>query len=405
MTSTPRTAIPVLAALVLLGAGGFRAGAADASPEYRCAPAGGPGATLLFPYFRVDLDHPDGANTLIAFGNASEARTIAHVVLWTDWGVPTLAFDVELAARDLQTLSLRDLFRGRFPETGVAPPLFECGLPVSTPILDAAARSALRARHTGLPDGNGDCSGSGLGGPGVATGFVTVDTMNGCTDEGTFPTEAGYFELGGRGLASNENVLWGDFSLVAPREDFAQGFQAVAIEADARRFHDRSGLFYGNVSNQSDRQPLSSRQRVRFVRGGGFDGGTELILFTHPVQSDPRPRECGRPDATRGAFGHMEVSFTFHDEAGEVIAQTRRSLWSLSTQAIELGSEALPVPAQFGYLDVQAERDDEVPVATITPPHPAQAWAAAILRARGRYSVGIESTRFRAGDACEDNRP
>ena len=54
-----------------------------------------PAATLLIPYFEVDLGKPGGATTLLSVNNASAKPAIARVVLWTDWGVPTLAFDVE----------------------------------------------------------------------------------------------------------------------------------------------------------------------------------------------------------------------------------------------------------------------------------------------------------------------
>ena len=57
-----------------------------------CAIDGRPGATLLLPYFEVDLDHGDGPTTLFSVNNASATAVLANVVLWTDLGGPTFTF-------------------------------------------------------------------------------------------------------------------------------------------------------------------------------------------------------------------------------------------------------------------------------------------------------------------------
>src|SRR4051794_34211349 len=54
-----------------------------------CRVSDQPAATLLIPYFEVDLAHPGGATTLMSVNNASSKPAIARVVMWTDWGVPT----------------------------------------------------------------------------------------------------------------------------------------------------------------------------------------------------------------------------------------------------------------------------------------------------------------------------
>ena len=43
-----------------------------------------PAATLLLPYFEVDLANPDGVTTLFSVNNASAAPQLAHVTFWTD---------------------------------------------------------------------------------------------------------------------------------------------------------------------------------------------------------------------------------------------------------------------------------------------------------------------------------
>ena len=53
-----------------------------------------PAATLLLPYFEVDLGNTNGADTLISVNNASATAIVANVVVWTDWGTPSLGFNV-----------------------------------------------------------------------------------------------------------------------------------------------------------------------------------------------------------------------------------------------------------------------------------------------------------------------
>jgi hypothetical protein len=76
-----------------------------------------PAATLLLPYFEVDTADPNGRTTLMAINNASARATLAHVVLWTDLGIPTLSFDIYLTGYDVQSINLRDIFAGHLPQT------------------------------------------------------------------------------------------------------------------------------------------------------------------------------------------------------------------------------------------------------------------------------------------------
>ena len=66
-----------------------------------CNLAEQPAATLLYPYFEVDVDDPGGRTTLLSIVNAETTTpTLAHVVLWTDWGIPSASFDLFLAPGD-----------------------------------------------------------------------------------------------------------------------------------------------------------------------------------------------------------------------------------------------------------------------------------------------------------------
>ncbi len=79
-----------------------------------------PAATLLLPYFEVDLAAAPGTgvDTLFSINNASAAPTIAHVSVWTDWTQPVLDFDIYLTGYDVQSVSLYQAFVfGNLPVT------------------------------------------------------------------------------------------------------------------------------------------------------------------------------------------------------------------------------------------------------------------------------------------------
>src|SRR6185295_16836502 len=71
-----------------------------------------PAATLLLPYFEVDLSNPNGVTTLFSINNASATAILAHVVVWSDLSIPVLDFNIYLTGYDVQTVNLRDIFVG-----------------------------------------------------------------------------------------------------------------------------------------------------------------------------------------------------------------------------------------------------------------------------------------------------
>jgi hypothetical protein len=80
-----------------------------------------PSASLLLPYFEVNLDDPSGANTLMTINNASATAILAHVVIWSDLSVPSREFLVYLTGCDVYTLNLGDLLtNGILPQTASA---------------------------------------------------------------------------------------------------------------------------------------------------------------------------------------------------------------------------------------------------------------------------------------------
>jgi len=54
----------------------------------------------------------NGRTTIITIQAATPTATLAHVVLWTDLGIPIYSFDVYLTGYDMQAINLRDVFNG-----------------------------------------------------------------------------------------------------------------------------------------------------------------------------------------------------------------------------------------------------------------------------------------------------
>jgi hypothetical protein len=352
-------------------------------------------ASLLFPYFQVDLDSADGLTTLLAIGNSSAEEALVHAVLWTDRGIPTLAFDLHLPGDAVQTLNLRDVFRnGQLPVTGAGASLPECASPIALPALGPARRTALRAQHTGQahPE-DGLCYGSTRRPPHIATGFVTVDLVNRCSEGLTYPTslDVVYFAPDGEGLAASRNVLFGDYFYVDAPGDHAQGLEAVPIVADGELRDGFGDTFYnaGGILGE-DRRPLPGRYRTRFLSGGVFDGNTSLIVWRWDSflweSAKYGPAACGgEPPSGSCVF----LNFDLYDEAGNAL-ESHLAGTSVITGIYEIGGDDFPASAPFGSIQVENLElggCHQVPSGYVTH----SAWVTPILEAEGRYSVGLRA--------------
>ena len=371
----------VLSVLPLTTTGPARGG----ELERTCRVAEQPAATLLFPYFEIDLADLSGITTLISIVNAdTEEPTLAHAVLWTDWGIPSLTFDLFLAPGDVQTLNLRDVFAtGRGPVSGPGAFVFDDCVDLITP--PATAPTRLRAMHGGVSVARG-CFASPRADPNLVTGYLTVDVITRCSVGITLPSQAGYF--GVPGVAATENRLWGDFFLLEDGEDFAQGQTAMHLVADPDRFLLPGPTFYGKFvgwSGLDARAPLSSEWRTRYLLGGPFEGGTELLVWRDVPSASSLPLPCG---ASPAWFPLPMQSLVAWDENGN-----RRTLgtdaFPLATQRTQVAT-AIDPPFNFGWLDLDLDR---------SAGQVNQAWIMSVMSAFGRFSVG--QVGIRTNDLCD----
>jgi len=388
-----------------------------------------PAATLLLPYFEVDLGNPNGLTTLFSINNASATATLAHVVVWSDLSVPVLAFNIYLTGYDVQTINLRDLLvAGALPQTAsagqdpgdtISPKgafsqdinFANCAGQLPPPALPADFVQHLQRSLTGQPSPilQNRCAGRELG-DNLARGYVTVDAVSNCTLR--FPGDAGYFSVGGAGDATNRNVLWGDYFYVHPGDNFAQGETLVHVQADATNPEFSTPgqyTFYGRYvawSAADNRQPLSTNFAVRFLNGGPFTGGTSLAVWRDP-KVNQTPFLCpSQPGARPPWYPLGQEAIVIFDEQEHPHVQQTFPIpeppplpalipFPAAAQRTPVGGFALPVPFDFGWLYLNLNTT-VVPGGPAPPEDPAaaQGWVTVVMDAAGRFSVGFDAIQL-----------
>ncbi len=284
-------AIPMLAGT--FGNGGPHSTNNDDTCDISVAPA----ATLLLPYFEVDVDLPSTKATIFTLTNVTNVDQIARVTLWTDYSFPVISFNIYLTGYDVQSINLFDVIaRGVIaPDEGTGTDVSDRG-PLSdvNPDIDL---TQFCDRIPGQLDDvyiqrmqgallEGVVPGFGTGLPGCATaggvhenatGYATIDVVGNCLF--SQPNEPAYF----REDIRYDNVLTGDYQQIDLGTQSAQLNPLVHIRAmpeggtpSSRRHgaHNRTNFertFYDRYSpsNYSDaRQPLPATFAARWIQGG-----------------------------------------------------------------------------------------------------------------------------------------
>ena len=480
-----------LGCLLLLGGGAF---------AELCTMDAVPAASLLLPYFEVDLDAAEGTgiNTLFSINNASAAPAIAHVTVWTDWSIPVLDFDVYLTGYDMQSINMYNILaNGRIPVTanppnessnpacgddgvppGDDPTGDECsphglnpawddyvgaGLDAdnfcsqifpfyNNPLLQGAALTWRQQALTGevVADfGSTGCWGADHGdATRIARGYVTVDNVQYCNLD--FPSDYGlpreYFGTAldpDAGTVSNVNQLWGDYFLVDEPQNFAQGDNLVHIEADPTLTRDNWGTngytYYSRYSEfnatEDYREPLGTTWAARYLQGGDFDGGTQLVVWRdstmHEAENITTGYTCGAP-GTSGvgpswhpmnefevvAFNEeedaVELCFNIFGGGGVIsppppVTEEDPPCFPLETQKVQVGAGNLVSPFNFGwlYLNLNAGADTlTAPAVYDFDPNNEEGHASYVSvmhSALGRFSVGMAAIPLTS--ACSDANP
>jgi hypothetical protein len=405
-----------------------------------------PAATLLLPYFEVDLNNPNGLTTLFSVNNASATAILVHVILWSDLSVPVLDFNIYLTGYDVQSVNLRDIIvNGNIPQTAsagqdptdtISPkgPLSQdinfasCNGVLPPPPLPGFFLAHLQAALTGKASAvlGGLCAGQNLG-DNIARGYVTMDTVNNCTLK--FVGDSGYFVSGGTGDATNQNVLWGDWFIVNAVQNFAEGSDLVHIEAapgvgvsgltptnpattTAGRY-----TFYGRYNNPipwtaaDNREPLATTFAARFLSGGPFSGGTSFLVW-RDSKTNQGPFTCPATTGRPSWFPLGQEGIVIFDEQEHPQVPTSVPFspqppnvgpipFPAETQRTQVGGASLPVPFNFGWMFLDLNTTVSGNPNPPFDPAAAQAWVVYTLASNGHFAVGIDAIRL--DSACVPN--
>jgi hypothetical protein len=430
-----RTRLFALAALLALLPLPLTAAICDSEPR--------PAATLLLPYFEVNLDDPNGLTTLFSVNNASAVAVIAHATIWSDLAVPVLQFNIYLTGYDVQTINLRDVIvSGAIPRTAsagqdpgdiVSPKgafsqdinFGSCTGQLPPTAMTAPFVTHLQRSLTGKSSElfNGRCSGRALG-DNIARGYITLDTVNNCTLR--FTGEPGYFGPGGD--VTDQNVLWGTFFIIDSTNTFAQGGNLVAIEAsatDPATSTPGRSTFYGRYDGWTaidHREPLPSSFAVQYLTGGTFAVGTNLLVWRDSkVAAQPFdcPAAIGLNDIGTRPPGYPlpQESITIFDEQEHPWVQPLSPCvpfgcpqppvpFIAATQRVRVGGSALPIVFDFGWLYIDLNFLSTT--AGGNPPFDpsaGQAWVITTLSSNGRFAVGLDGFRLDSGCAPRHTPP
>ena len=264
-----------------------------------------PAATLLLPYFEVDIGDAANQTTLLTVTNVVNVAQIARVTLWTDRSFPVMSFNLYLTGYDSESISLYDIIANGIIGYGL--PMGSSKSPVgdySDPNAEHDAACAdlpvripadfVRRMQDAFTLGRSStCTTIGSIGSihANAVGYLTVDVVGNCSSN--IPTDPEYFTTDIR----YDNVLIGDYQQVSVREKHAQVNPMVHIRAipeggtpssraaDPANYGNRfSQTFYGRYQSESRpssdaRQPLPSRFAVRWINGGFAAMGTSFKIW------------------------------------------------------------------------------------------------------------------------------
>ncbi|MBK7975574.1 MAG: hypothetical protein IPK07_20590 [Deltaproteobacteria bacterium] len=365
-----------------------------------------PGATVLIPYFEVNLAKADGMTTVFSINNASATAVLAHVNVMTDLGVLALGFNVYLTGYDVQTINMRDIINGIMPQTASAGQdpgdkisphgqvsqdinFASCNGILPTPNLPANYTTHLKNSLTGKGTTfyGGNCVGLNYG-DSVARGYVTIDTVNACAL--LDPANPGYAVY-----LTNQNVLWSDAYFLDTRNKVSRGAPVVSVAAnnanDPLVSTPGNYTFYGkyNAWTASDRrQPLATNFAARYQKSGAFGKSSSLIVWRDPKVAGA-PFTCGGSGPNFLPLAQEEIVAFDDQENPTAIGGTP---FGAMAQRVVVGSAALPVAANSGWFYLNL--NTSVAAAGSNPPvdpAAAQGWVSSVLEGTGASGYSTTS--------------
>jgi len=395
-----------------------------------------PAATLLLPYFEVDLLNPAGETTLFTITNTTQLPQVAHITLWTDFSYPVVDFNIFLTGYDVQSINLRDIIGfGRiapdangtgFDESNVGelsgdfvndivfdnPVVNEVScvnLPTQFPTAYVTRMQSAFTTGKVPPVGLGGACNTAGGVHQNAIGYVTIDVAGGCST--SLPTDAIYFLSEIR----FDNVLIGDYMQVNADQNFAQGNPMVHIRAipeggtPATRIGPAFAVnfprtFYSRYSpfRQDARQPLPSLFAARWIDGGTSGFGTTYKIWREGNTNSTTV--CSAYPVAGGALGITEIVRFDEEEnpetfAPDIVVSPPPSFEPRLPESSRTSVADASIYPQITTGDVAGWMYLNLDSANaIGNPPASQNWVMISMRSEGRFSVDFDAAAL--GNGC-----
>lgn len=414
-------------------------GPATTDNDDSCDISTAPAATLLVPYFDVNLANGQEDDTLWTITNVSNLPQIAHVTVWTDRSFPVLDFNIFLTGYDVQSISMFDILvngiiaapdgttsdsdPGARSADNDANPLLDitnCDI-LAVNIPPPSLAPIVTALTTGLYAPGGCTAANRIGNvqpDGHARGYVTIDVAESCGTD--FPTDPLYYTT----EILFDNVLIGDYQQVDRANNFAQGNPLVHIRAIPeggdvgstgtpgfetnfdRTFYSR----YQAIGGVADRrQPLPAIFAARWISGGagalnttykiwreGYSGPT-LACSAYPQNAQITITELVRFDADENPTTFTpEVIISPVPEGGVALPETSQT---------NVADTSIYPPNPGGDLDgwMYLNLDNTDPEGAASPLIASQNWVIVSMAAEGRFSVDFDAAWL--GNGCTPVTP
>jgi hypothetical protein len=392
-----------------------------------------PAATLLLPYFEVDLDSRAGEQTTFAITNVSAVEQVAHITLWTDYSFPVIDFNVYLTGYDVQTINLYDVIalgqiapelgtgfdtdgspEGEFSGDNILVDEDSCdNLPMqlSQVYIDRMQDAFTLGSTPAIPGTDIDACDDIGGQHDNAVGYATIDVASVCGT--TLPSDPGYF-IGPDSEALFDNVFVGDYSQVNAGQAYAQGNPMVHIRAlgaegltaDEAALADETNLprtFYGRYQDPATpradrRQPLPSTFAARWINGGTGEFQTFFKIWREGDVDGFADCDDVAGNVTEVTelvvFDEEENAVGAAEPGGPVSPPINLEFTLPETGLYNVGSSTFPQDEDddvsgWMYLNLDNAAGDDIA---------SQNWVVVSMRAEGEYSVDFDAAWL--GNGC-----
>ncbi len=357
-----------------------------------CDIAALPAATLLLPYFEVDLNTAPvyARTTLFSVINTTAVPRLVRATIWTDWAYPVYSFAASLTGYDAESFNLRDVLAAR------ATPFEEVRSALTTGRISSCGTKHVGGTHTN------------------AIGYVTIDLV--AKESGAMPNEAAYYDD-----LLYDNVLTGDWQIINPdpvKGNYASADPLVHIRAIPSggpagvvtqtnlpyTFYDRYTPHQDRDTTRMDRrQPLPATFGARYIQGGTGAFNTDFYIWREGVIGNGA--SCSDYATNKGDAMRVldEVRFDEHENPTMLVSTVRILVPSIY---VDLPAASSTTTSDIIFPPLSSSGDVSgwmyLNLTNSRTTRPSQNWVVVSMAAEGRYQTAFSATPL--GNGCSPIR-